>query len=72
MGNQQSIKGFTLNEFWVRWYQRTGDYSVGPAATLSIDSRINLINHKNSQKILEKYKLSSKTYQLPNYRRGRV
>ncbi len=45
------------SDFWEKYYIKTGNYSVGPAATITLNNNINKINKENSNKILKKFKI---------------
>ncbi len=66
MGNLLSQK-IAMNEtqFWVQYYQQTGDYSVGPAVTISRHNHVNIKNSENTKRILKKYKVKGGYYVSP-------
>jgi hypothetical protein len=47
----------SLQQFWSSWYAQTGDYSVGPAATIALDPIVNKRNAEKTRRILTKYRL---------------
>ncbi len=66
MGNKTNKQiARTENEFWNQYYKRTRDYSVGYAATISIDQSVNKENHKRTRRILQQYRCPNGFY-LPD------
>lgn len=43
-------------DFWTRWYERTRDYSVGPAATTYLDKHIMDRIQNMTRHVLAKYR----------------
>lgn len=43
------------DDFWNEYYSQTGDWSVGPAVTISTIKMINDNTTKNTKRILEKH-----------------
>ncbi len=64
----QGEKVKTENEFWTKYYQRTGNYSVGPAVTVSFNSGHNAQIRKETIRVLNQYKCKG-GYSLPYSKR---
>ncbi|MDD4930853.1 MAG: hypothetical protein PHG66_01705 [Candidatus Colwellbacteria bacterium] len=50
--------------FWGAWYDKTGDYSVGPAVTLYNDQSLNDYNRKMTLYVLAKHRRKDGKYHL--------
>lgn len=66
MGIKSSPKIIYKSEryFWGAWYNKTGDYSVGPATTVFNDEKINKINRDNTFRVLKEHRLENGQYYL--------
>lgn len=50
--------------FWSAWYNKTGDYSVGPAVTIYNDRKINEYNREQTSNVLTKHRHKNGWYHL--------
>jgi hypothetical protein len=61
----------TEGEFWIAYYERTGNYNVGYGATVYTVPSRNRIVERLTNIVLEKYQLPNGKYWLPDYINGR-
>jgi hypothetical protein len=62
----------TESEFWSEYYKRTGDYSVGYAATICSTPAVAKALERLTNITLEKHQLPNGKYWLPLFRRKHV
>ena len=65
MGSTSSKRFFKSEKlFWGAWYNKTGDYSVGPFVTIYNDQNINEYNRECTRDILSKHRTKDGKYEL--------